>query len=253
MDTPFGSSHARLESASALAAPAHFVWSLLRTVRGIGGGRLFRAQSALGLLPRGEGSMRFHPKSRASTDQRPGPNIARAPPMVPASRHTRVSIRDQQLRDLDHGDDHAGRRVQSPREEGLIPLRTWQESPVTAAAPQCRPGVDNEHRARDDAHEQQTNARPTVGECGIQASQHAPGEDLPRAAQGEPPYRAARVTLSSRRRPGPQERGRTVAGRGVPCQRFGGSAARGARLANTAEHLGPDPEGRATEREDAQA
>jgi hypothetical protein len=49
---------------------------------------MFRAQNALGLLPRGEGSMRFHPKSRASTDQRPGPNIARAPPMVPASRHT---------------------------------------------------------------------------------------------------------------------------------------------------------------------
>lgn len=32
--------------------------------------------------------MRFHPKSRASTDQRPGPNIARAPAMVAARRHT---------------------------------------------------------------------------------------------------------------------------------------------------------------------
>ena len=33
-------------------------------------------------------SMRLHPKSRASTDQRPGPNIARAAAMVPVSRPT---------------------------------------------------------------------------------------------------------------------------------------------------------------------
>ncbi len=32
--------------------------------------------------------MRFHPKSRASTDQRPGPSIARAAAMVPANRPT---------------------------------------------------------------------------------------------------------------------------------------------------------------------
>ena len=29
--------------------------------------------------------MRFHPKSRTSSDQRPGPNFASAPPMVAAS------------------------------------------------------------------------------------------------------------------------------------------------------------------------
>jgi len=38
-------------------------------------------------LPSGA-SMRLHPKSRASTDHRPGPNIARAAAMVPVNRAT---------------------------------------------------------------------------------------------------------------------------------------------------------------------
>ena len=35
--------------------------------------------------------MRFHPKRRASIDQRPGPNIARAAAAVPNSSHTHLS------------------------------------------------------------------------------------------------------------------------------------------------------------------
>jgi len=35
--------------------------------------------------------MRFHPKRRASTDHKPGPNIARAAPMVPSRRATHRS------------------------------------------------------------------------------------------------------------------------------------------------------------------
>jgi len=35
--------------------------------------------------------MRFHPKRRASIDQRPGPNIARATPTVPDSSQTHLS------------------------------------------------------------------------------------------------------------------------------------------------------------------
>jgi hypothetical protein len=35
--------------------------------------------------------MRLHPKRRASMDHRPGPNIARAPPMVPSRRATHRS------------------------------------------------------------------------------------------------------------------------------------------------------------------
>ena len=40
---------------------------------------------------RGGASTRFHPKRRASTDQKPGPNIARAPPIVPSRRATHRS------------------------------------------------------------------------------------------------------------------------------------------------------------------
>ena len=35
--------------------------------------------------------MRFHPKSRASSDQRPGPNMASAPAMVAAMRGAKTS------------------------------------------------------------------------------------------------------------------------------------------------------------------
>jgi hypothetical protein len=35
--------------------------------------------------------MRFHPKRRASTDHRPGPNIARAAPAVPNNSQTHLS------------------------------------------------------------------------------------------------------------------------------------------------------------------
>jgi len=40
---------------------------------------------------RGGACTRFQPKRRASIDHRPGPNIARAPPMVPSNRGTKWS------------------------------------------------------------------------------------------------------------------------------------------------------------------
>ena len=43
------------------------------------------------LFLRGGASMRFHPNRRASMDQRPGPNIARAAAVVPTSSHTHLS------------------------------------------------------------------------------------------------------------------------------------------------------------------
>ena len=46
------------------------------------------ASEAFEPLLRGCVSMRFHPNSRASTDQRPGPKSASAPPMVPARSAT---------------------------------------------------------------------------------------------------------------------------------------------------------------------
>jgi len=52
-------------------------------------GAVYRGE--LDLLFRGGTSTRFHPKRRASTDHKPGPNIARAPPMVPSRRATHRS------------------------------------------------------------------------------------------------------------------------------------------------------------------
>jgi hypothetical protein len=45
----------------------------------------------LALILRGEGCTRFHPNRRASTDHRPGPNMARAQPMVPSRTVTHRS------------------------------------------------------------------------------------------------------------------------------------------------------------------
>src|SRR5262249_10949360 len=71
---------------------------LLRaTLRAVAGADLIRltvcedrrgAQGWFGRLRRVGVSMRFHPKSRESMDQRPGPNRARAAPTVPAIRQT---------------------------------------------------------------------------------------------------------------------------------------------------------------------
>jgi hypothetical protein len=54
--------------------------------------------SEFGLSRRGEAWMRFHPNSRASIDQRPGPNIASAPPMVAANT---VANRSSEVRILE--------------------------------------------------------------------------------------------------------------------------------------------------------
>ena len=48
-------------------------------------------ESQLEIVLRGGASMRLHPKRRASMDQRPGPNIARAAAAVPKSSHNHLS------------------------------------------------------------------------------------------------------------------------------------------------------------------
>ena len=47
---------------------------------------MLRGQCALGVCARGGASMRFHPKSRASIDNRPGPSMVSAQPIVAARR-----------------------------------------------------------------------------------------------------------------------------------------------------------------------
>ena len=64
---------------------------------------------ACGVFLRGGASMRFHPKSRASTDQRPGPNIARRGSNGSCQQADQwMFVNSQDLRDLDHGNDCSG-------------------------------------------------------------------------------------------------------------------------------------------------
>ena len=72
-------------------------------------GVAFRAQPTLELFLRTGASMRFHPKSRASTDQRPGPNIASAAAngCLPTGRPMDVRPTLRIVGDLDHGDDRS--------------------------------------------------------------------------------------------------------------------------------------------------
>jgi hypothetical protein len=62
-----------------------------RSTRWFGAGGRLEAQDTFERRRPGGASIRFHPKSWASTDQRPGPNSARAAPTVPVMRPTNGS------------------------------------------------------------------------------------------------------------------------------------------------------------------
>ena len=54
--------------------------------------------------------------------------------------------------------------------------------------PQIEAGTGNDDRAHDAAHQQQTDAGPTAGECGIKSSQNAPDRLLRRGVvEANPP------------------------------------------------------------------
>ena len=118
--------------------------------------------------------MRFHPKSRASTDQRPGPSIASAAAMVAANRAANGS---------------AAVRVCEISITATTAPATGVHSPVTRRNPDiasdaevtviCNDGslhsggpYPKQDRADDQAHNQQAEAGPTAGERGVEASQH---------------------------------------------------------------------------------
>jgi hypothetical protein len=58
--------------------------------------------------------------------------------------------------------------------------------------PQVEAGTDNKNRPHDAAHQQQTNAGPTVRECGVKSSQHAPDRLLGRGRVARTPLRGGR-------------------------------------------------------------
>ena len=116
--------------------------------------------------------MRFHPKSRASSDQRPGPNMASAAAMVAAKRGAKTSPDVGIWGELNPGDGHSSQGCPQPgdkekprsskREEGQGRIQRW-------VGPQQRAGTDEEDGPHDQAHEEQPDTRPTARECGIKA------------------------------------------------------------------------------------
>ena len=181
---------------------------LPRVVRdGLGGwlagtlsGVAFRAQPTLEPFLRTGASMRFHPKSRASTDQRPGPNIVSAPAIVAARRRptggspvVRISRIATTATTAPATGVHspAMRRSAASREQ-----RVGDDDVQRKVAPEPRASVPEYDRADDQSHQQQADAWPSAGECGIEASQHVPRHNYwAWAARREPPHRVGRLTL----------------------------------------------------------
>ena len=120
--------------------------------------------------------MRFHPKRRASIDQRPGPNIARAAAAVPNSSHThlspatvsifQISINAMEVPTIGvHKPTISSIPAPIKSTAGIVTFMRWWIAPQ----PQAR--AHNQCGANDHAHEKQTCAGPTASECGIQPSQ----------------------------------------------------------------------------------
>ena len=121
--------------------------------------------------------MRFHPKSRASSDQRPGPNIASAPAMVAAMRGAKTSVRREDLGELNRGYGHSSQGRPQPGDKEKPRSREGHEGQgriQRRAGPQQPAGTHEEDGPNDQAHEEQPDTRPTARECGIKAPQFVP-------------------------------------------------------------------------------
>ncbi len=121
--------------------------------------------------------MRFHPKSRASSDQRPGPNIASAPAMVAAMRGAKTSSDVRIWESSIAATAIPARGVQSPSEKQKPRSREGREGQgciQRRAGPQQPAGTYEKDGPNDQAHEEQPDTRPTARECGIKAPQFVP-------------------------------------------------------------------------------
>ena len=152
----------------------------LRRLGRVAGGTLsgmaFRAQPTLELLLRTGASMRFQPKSLASIDQRPGPNIASAAAMVPANRPTNGCSPKLRSSDISIRATTAPatgvHRPAARRSPDIASDAEVSAKCTRRVTPQLRAGTDKEDRADDQAHDQQTDAGPPAGERGIEAAQN---------------------------------------------------------------------------------
>ena len=76
---------------------------------------------------RGGASMRFHPNSLASSDQRPGPNMASAAAIVAVNRLENESPLNVVIADLDDRNRHTSQRGPQPRDQKQSRSREGRE------------------------------------------------------------------------------------------------------------------------------
>lgn len=156
-------------------------------------------QSEFELILRGRASMRFHPKSRASTDQRPGPSIARAVAMVPSRRHTTRSssaVRICEIWMMATNVPASG--VHSPAtKRSPDPARDMDVSVVWNDRSLHSPGLARRRRTEPTTRRKSSNAIP--GQLAVNEEYRRRKTHQPRlfvvATRSEPSSRVVRVTL----------------------------------------------------------
>ncbi len=115
--------------------------------------------------------------------------------------HQWMLVNSQDLGDLDQGDDSSshGRPEAHDEEKPSYSQRHGAECDAQRwLVPEREPRACQEDRAHDAAHQQQTNAGPAAGKCGIKSSQHAPDRLSDRGRVARTPCGAADVTLLGR-------------------------------------------------------
>ena len=125
--------------------------------------------------------MRFHPNSLASSDQRPGPNMASAAAIVAVNRLENESPLNVAILPISitattipaNGvHSPATRSSPGPAKDAKVSVACeWR------TAPQLPDRMHEEDGADHQAHKQQPDAGPAAGKCGIEPSQHAPLHD----------------------------------------------------------------------------
>jgi hypothetical protein len=143
--------------------------------------------------------MRFHPKSRASTDQRLGPNIVRPPAMAADNRHTIGSSSTLRICEI------SIRATTAPATGVHSPANSSNPDPVTVAGPSVMCSGASVHRcgaARTMTTGPMTSrmsSKPMPGQLPANVEYRRRNAHLhrllPWAARIEPPGRGAGVTL----------------------------------------------------------
>jgi hypothetical protein len=143
--------------------------------------------------------MRFHPKSRASTDQRPGPNIAKAPAMVPTRRHPTRSTSTVRICDISMmAASVPASGVHSPAtRRSPDPARDAEVSVVWNGESLHSPGLARRRRTEPTTRRMSSKAIP--GQLAVNEEYRRRKTHLPRlfvvATRSEPSSRVVRVTL----------------------------------------------------------